>query len=229
MRALLLIVAVAGCGLSVEEVSLAQLDARARIGYQGSIYLDHGNAPDPCLVLPSTTTATMNGEPAKGEYLGGIEENRSGEYCQEPSFHWDYYVPTTGPSTFVIDDGDTAWTFVVWHPFELRTFDLVSHPSHQIRAGELVTARVAFPEDGPLQERAYVRATRDGQEVFRFDAPNGLVMEDNGLRFEMPAIGPGELKLWFESVPTPRVDRCDAPRGCVVDGRAVEELTVTVL
>jgi hypothetical protein len=200
------------------EVPLAELQASLHVR-PGSpfVMLESPLGPEgePCAVLPGGTTATL--DVVAGEVSLGDAENPHGEvHCISPSASWATPPISSGPSTIVLDDGDTQWTFIIHQPFAEREFKLVAPSGGTLHSGDTVTLRLE-PESGRLSN-ARVFASTGITEYFLVNEANGLVIAGADLQLTIPAVTAANTTLTTAADVELMVERCDASLGCEAKG-----------
>ncbi len=217
-RITVLIALTGGCTSITTEVPLSELQAALHVR-PGNPFVTLesplGSVDGPCAVLPGGTTATLDG--LAGEVRLGAGEDPHGEvHCLAPSASWANPPITTGPSTIVIDDGDTAWTFIIQQPFVPRTFELVAPGDGTLRSGDAATLRLA-PDRGGLSN-ASVFARTGATGYFSIDETTGLVISGGDLQFTVPTVRDVTTTLTTIADLELVVERCDASLGCEAKG-----------
>ncbi len=172
-----------------------------------------GAEGDPCPVLPGGSTITLDGTPGDVD-LGGAESPHGTVNCYGPSAIWPNPPARSGPSTIVIDDGDTTWTFIIDQPFARRSFSLVTPQGGTLRTGDAVTLRVE-PASGTLST-ARVFASTGVTQYFLVDQTSGVVIAGHEIHFTVPTVGAATTSLTTAADLELTVERCDAPLGCNV-------------
>ncbi|CAN5922842.1 hypothetical protein BH11MYX3_BH11MYX3_39260 [soil metagenome] len=209
-----------GCTFETTEVPLSKLNATFYVQpWSGAQSISLGTPlepeSEPCPVLPGGTTATVDG--IRGEVdVGGSETPHGERHCIGPSVTWVAPPRTTGPSTFVIDDGDTSWTFIVHAPFATRGFKLVAPANGTLSSGDAATVRLDPP--GETLTNARVFASSGFTEYFMANEANGLVVSGTDMQFTVPTVRAATTTLSMAADIELLVERCDAPLGCVTKG-----------